>query len=166
MFKLTSSLLLQSREREDSKRCVLPATWTLMCARQPCVVFNDGAGQGTSHQDAAQSQDGQRNKYCTTHKLNFPACPFPFRGLNKCWVRQGPSCGASVRNIVEQVLPCLLSPQETTWGSDSAGGGSATVCVVAGILERKVFHLCSRCTNCCLHGHTFFYWFTYLRSSC
>lgn len=74
-FKLTSSLLLQSREREDSKWCVLPATWTLVCARQSCVVFNDGAGQGTSHQDAAQSQDGQRNKYCATHKLNFSAHP-------------------------------------------------------------------------------------------
>jgi len=81
------------------------------------VVFNDGAGQGTSHQDAAQSEDGQRNKYCATHKLNFPARPsffFPFRGLNKRSVRPGPSCGGSVRNIVEQVLPHLLSPQETT----------------------------------------------------
>jgi hypothetical protein len=79
------------------------------------VVFNDGAGQGTSRQDAAQSQDGQRNKYCATHKLNFPACPpvSPIRGLNKFFVQQGPSCGGSICNFVEQVLPHLLSPQET-----------------------------------------------------
>jgi hypothetical protein len=79
------------------------------------VVLNDGTGQGASRQDAAQSQDGQRNKYCTTHKLNLHACPpvSLFRGLNECSVQQGPSGDGSICYIFEQVLPHLLSPQET-----------------------------------------------------
>jgi hypothetical protein len=70
--------LLQPRKREDSKRRVLLAARTIVCSGQSCVVLDDGTGQGTSGQNAAQSEDGQRNKYCTTHELNITALHIPW----------------------------------------------------------------------------------------
>jgi hypothetical protein len=76
--------LLQSRKCEDSKRCVLLAARTIVCSRQSRVVLDNGTGQGTSCQNAAQSEDGQRNKYCATHKLNITSLPIPWAKQALC----------------------------------------------------------------------------------
>lgn len=59
-------MCFQPRQCQVSERRVLPAARALLCARQSRLVLNLSPRQGTSRQDAQQSQDGQGNQHCLT----------------------------------------------------------------------------------------------------
>jgi len=70
LWNLNTGSYLQPGEREDPERPFLPAARKIVCAGQPCVVFDHVSQQGDLAQNAPKSQDGQGNQ-CGHPQINL-----------------------------------------------------------------------------------------------
>jgi hypothetical protein len=94
------------------------------------VVLNNGTGQGTSCQNAAQSEDGQRNKYCAAHKLNITSLPPHSLGLASVVCKWDQNVAAMASAVFVTFLSsadgCIKPIRNISCGSHDAAGSSAT----------------------------------------
>lgn len=91
------------------------------------MVLDDGTGQGTSGQNAAQSEDGQRNKYCTTHELNITALRIPWASVVYKWDQDVAAVASAVFvTSLGSADGCINPIRNITCGFHDTVGSSAT----------------------------------------